>query len=566
MFCTACATHNPSTSNRCLVCGAALTWKEAAPKPAPRPRNRLFERLIFILPLLMVLLAAGFVVQRVQSERNAAANAYQRAEEALAAGDYEAAIADFADAGNHRDAVARRDATVAQLAPYQAAYLDGLAALDAGQYQEAVNQLLPVATDLPHYRNVSALLDEARRRWQDDLIRQADLAESQHDWLTAERVLAQASANDPANTDLPTRLALLRSQHAPFVYTWGGNLYLVGPDQADDQLVTSEVEASFPMWNPDRTKIAFYSFSPDDDTKSVSLYVVDVNGKNLKLLSEHVYIDGWPSWSPDGTKIAFASGDFDITEGYAPTKIEVVDVETGELTTISNEDDTPYATSATWSPTGDRIAFISRQPTRNQGDGPTYRQLGDVYVHNLATGVAIDVTHRRVSHADHVSWSPVDEHLLIYDIDRSTPWYEHGLTNIAVLDLTTGEIDRISNKAANMGMPFWSPDGSAFAFTEGDNTVHIRSLPKGDRWINLNQPVASYLSWSPDGSELLVPAGDGKQPSVLVSLNDGSSTLADFPIRFDNSPPQFGAPQWTPANPANPIQIVWPTSNSGKPG
>jgi Tol biopolymer transport system component len=227
--------------------------------------------------------------------------------------------------------------------------------------------------------------------------------------------------------------------------------------------------------------------------------------------------------------------------------------------------ETEYVTSATWSPTGDRIAFVSHQPTRHQGDGATYRQVGEVYVLNLATGVATNVTNGRVAHADRVSWSPVDDHLLIYDIDRGSPWYEHGLTNIAVLDLTTNQIDKISNKAANMGMPFWSPDGSAFAFTEGDNTIHIRTMPHSDRWINLNQPVAMFISWSPDGSQLLVAAGESKQPSVIVSLNDGTSSLVDFPLKFDNSQPFFGPPQWSPTNPATPPQIVWPSSDSGEP-
>ncbi|MFL5761952.1 MAG: hypothetical protein ACJ789_19815 [Thermomicrobiales bacterium] len=566
MFCTACATHNPPTSVRCQTCGATLAWKDSARQTIRRAHSRALKSLIFILPMLMVLLAAGFVAQRVQAERHAASAAYQRAEGALAGGDYETAIADFSDAGNYRDAVSRRDVTAAQLAPYQAGYLDGLAALNAGQFDVAVAKLLPVATDLPHYRNVSALLDEARNRWQDDLLRQVDFATSRHNWLAAERALAQAAANDPSNAELPDRLAKLRSQHAPFVYSWGGNLYIVGPDRADEQLVTSEIEASLPMWNPDRTKIAFLSFDPGNEDEDTSLYVVDVDGKNLKMLAKHVYLsDGWPAWSPDGTKIAFTYGRLDISRGYTPTTIQIVDIATGELTTVTGED-TPYASSPSWSPTGDRLAFISREPTRNQGDGPTYRQTGDVYVVDLATDVAADITNHRVAHADRVTWSPVDEHLLIYDIDRDTPWYQHGLTNIAVLDLTTSNIDLISNKAANMGMPFWAPDGSAFAFIEGDNTIHIRSLARGDRWINLNQPVSMFISWAPDSSELLVAAGDAQQPSVLVSLNDGTSTLVSFSLHFDISSPLFGPPQWSPTNPATPLQLVWPSSSSGEPG
>src|SRR3954464_2293863 len=98
MFCTACATHNPPASVRCQTCGATLAWKDSARQTIRRAHSRALKSLIFILPMLMVLLAAGFVAQRVQAERHAASAAYQRAEGALAGGDYETAIADFSDA------------------------------------------------------------------------------------------------------------------------------------------------------------------------------------------------------------------------------------------------------------------------------------------------------------------------------------------------------------------------------------------------------------------------------------------------------------------------------------
>jgi Tol biopolymer transport system component len=572
MFCTACAAHNPLTSNFCIACGAPLGKKRAAPaNHSDQSRSRLMYALIYVIPLAMLLLTLGFIVQRVQSERDASASAYADAEAALAGGDYEAAIALFADAGDHLDAAARREATVALLAPYQANYLDGLAALDDGGFEEAVTELLPVATNLPRYRDAMVLLEEARHRWQEELIRQANIAEEEHDWLTAERALSQAVINDPANADLPVRLSELRKHHSPMVYTWNGALYMTGPDLADERLITSEVEAILPVWSPDRTKIAFYSAETEDVENSVRLYVVDVDGSNLKMLADEVYSDGWPSWSPDGTKIAFASGVLSIDKRNTPTTIKIVDVATLELQAVAGQELLPassteeeFVYSPTWSPTGDRLAYVSRRPEQDQGDGPTYRQRGDVYIVDLATGVATDVTRRRVPHADRVFWSPVDDQLLIYDFDRGTPWYDHGLTNIALLNLATDNIDKISNQAQTLGMPFWAPDGSGFAFTEGDNVVHVRRFGEGDRWINLNQSVASFITWSPDSSSIIVVAGDGMDSSFLVSLEDKTAQIVPFPLRFDASSPSIGPPQWSPQNPATPAQIVWPTLPSGE--
>jgi Tol biopolymer transport system component len=564
MFCTACAAHNPTTSNFCLTCGAPLRKKRAgqADNP-PRARNRLTYALIYVIPLAMLLISAGFLIQRIQSERDASAAAYAQAEAALADGDYEAAIASFADAGDHLDAAARRDATAALLAPYQAHYLDGLAALDGGRFEEAVTELLQVATNLPRYRDTMVLLDESRRRWQEDLLRQADIAEEQHDWLTAERALSQAVINDPENTELPVRLAELRTQHSPMIYTWNGSLYMTGPDQADERLITSEIEALWPAWSPDRTKIAFFSSESEEPRGSARLYVIDVDGSNLRVLAEEVYLDAWPSWSPDGTKIAYSSGVTKVENGITPTKIKIVDVATLEIQTVTNGEE-EYVYSPTWSPTGDRLAFVKRLSERNQGDGPTYRQRGDVYVVDLATGVAVDVTRRRVPHAVHVSWSPVDDRLLIYDIDRETPWYDHGLTNIALLDLTTDEIDKIPSQVQALGAPFWAPDGSGFAFTEGDSVVHVRRFGEGDRWINLNRSVASIISWSPDSTSFIVVASESQEASFIVSLANESANVLPFSLRFDVATPFFGPPQWSPQNPATPTQIIWPTLPSGE--
>jgi Tol biopolymer transport system component len=178
--------------------------------------------------------------------------------------------------------------------------------------------------------------------------------------------------------------------------------------------------------------------------------------------------------------------------------------------------------------------------------------------------VATNVTRQRVPHADRVSWSPVDDRLLVYDIDRGTPWYDHGLTNIALLDLTTDDIVKISNQSQTLGMPFWAPDGSAFAFTEGDNVIHIRRFDERDRWINLNQSVAEIISWSPDSSALIVVAGDGRDTSFLVSLDNSTAQITGFPLRFDLASPLLGPPQWSPQNPATPPQIVWPSLPSGE--
>src|SRR5262249_9160561 len=160
-------------------------------------------------------------------ERSGLAAAYDRAERALAADDYETAIADFSRAGSYRDAAGRRAATQAELAPYRDAYYDGVAALDAGRYEDAIAALLPVARDLPTSPHVPPPPEEARRQRAGDLDRDAEVAIVRHDWLAADHALSQLLAEDPENADLAARLAALRLDHAPIVFTRDAALYVV---------------------------------------------------------------------------------------------------------------------------------------------------------------------------------------------------------------------------------------------------------------------------------------------------------------------------------------------------
>lgn len=509
-------------------------------------------RVLYVLPLVVLLLLGALGLSRYRADQAQAAEAYARGEAALSAGEYQTAIDAFAEAGSYSDAEDRRAETIAELAPYRAQYLDGVAALEAGRYDEAITALLAVARVLPDYEDVTAVLEEARRRREEGLLRQADLAESQRDWLAADRALSAVLAEDPENEALATRLANLRRAHAPILFARDGSLYVVGPDLADERLISDEVPASFPAWSPDRSRIAFLSPEPDDYTGRTRLFVVDADGANLTQLADNIMLDIWPLWSPDGSRIAVTAYAEEHNSGRRrePTVIRVVDVATGAVTTITG-DDMPYVQSPAWSPTGDRLAFISKGDGR-RGDGPSYRMDGDIYLLDLATGTLTNTTNGRLDHAERITWSPVDDHLLVYSLDRGTPWYERALTSIALFDLATDTIEELDNPFHNLGLPYWSPDGRAFAFTEGDQTVRIHWLTGAEDEIVVSRTVAPIITWSPDGGALIVVSNDPKQASFLVPLGGGTlGTTTEISLHFDLANPWLGPPQWSPVDPAD---------------
>ncbi len=57
----------------------------------------------------------------------------------------------------------------------------------------------------------------------------------------------------------------------------------------------------------DRTRIAFFAAPTNTDYANYEIYVVNVDGSNLKSITTNSLLDGHPAWSPDDSKIAYAS-------------------------------------------------------------------------------------------------------------------------------------------------------------------------------------------------------------------------------------------------------------------
>jgi TolB protein len=82
-------------------------------------------------------------------------------------------------------------------------------------------------------------------------------------------------------------------------------IWKIRPDGSGLRQVTPSnplQDRGFPAWSPDGKTIAFTAFD-DLDYTDASIYTIDPDGKNLRLLTDD---GGYPSWSPDGKRIVFS--------------------------------------------------------------------------------------------------------------------------------------------------------------------------------------------------------------------------------------------------------------------
>jgi Tol biopolymer transport system component len=94
-------------------------------------------------------------------------------------------------------------------------------------------------------------------------------------------------------------------------------------------------------------------------------------------------------------------------------------------------------------------------------------------------------------------------------------------------------------------MPVWSPDGRALAYVENGDRLRVRALDGTDQTFLLPELGTEFLSWSPDGSAVIVPGG--ALPSMIARLTgDGAGQVTTLALQYDTNRRQSGPPQWSP--------------------
>ena len=302
------------------------------------------------------------------------------------------------------------------------------------------------------------------------------------------------------------------------------------PDYRDYEIASLNVEdgslgivtytgadlANYPVWSPDGSRIAFLSSRTWDSEKSIRtrLYTREADGSERRVLkTPHLnwlyYASPIPAtWSPNGDRIAY------VQESYRTWDRRLFTVAADSLDLHGV---TAVTTGASWAPDGQRIAFGKTTPQQNPDDPFStlcmaeldergHPSLREIIPRDSFQG-EVDITH--------VNWSPDGGEILFMvgkrqreyndELDRYVYPDLPPVTSVYVVGPDGTGLRRLLEDERPYTVAAWSPDGSRIA---------IRVDPQLG-YVHRGDPRFLYLEQVEPQFEILIVDRDGTVQQVL---------------------------------------------------
>jgi Tol biopolymer transport system component len=307
-----------------------------------------------------------------------------------------------------------------------------------------------------------------------------------------------------------TNLTLFASPiFEPFYGPYGGktvqtdqgnlsDLYLMNTDGTGQTRLTSDARlyAWSSDWSPDGQQIVFTQGDPDDPESS--LYIMNINGSELRQLTDMPGAEWLPSWSDDGKRIAF------VSKTERDQQIFSINADGSDLRQLTETVAPTYGPE--WSPDGAQIVYNSNASGSDH-----------LYTMNADGSDQAQITARGIDNWD-AAWSP-DGTWIAFHSSRD------GNEDIYLIRPDGSAERRLTEAAAREFTPAWSPDGRQIAFvSEQDGQFDVYTMnADGSNIYNLtNNHALEFVlpRWSPDGTQIMVTASGHRTLANAFQVED----------------------------------------------
>ena len=299
------------------------------------------------------------------------------------------------------------------------------------------------------------------------------------------------------------------------------------------------------------TRIAFRSSRVDNPDVNPDIYVLEGTRRNEIRITMHPASDKSPTWSPDGDKIAFVSD-----RNNRRNQIWVIDADGKNPVRLTDgfDDDNPD-----WSPDGTTIAYHTQR--KKESDYPFGVPLFELYLMDSDGS-----NQRQLVGEDSIEpcWSPGGTRI-VFLFSRKLG----ELPQLHVVDSDGANMRKLTHNIGETYSPAWSPDGSSIAYQHNfqlwimdSNGENKRQLTKRSK----RQVIDSDPTWSPDSKHIAFDSNrKGERTKMfLVSVKGGFVNQLLPPHQNINNQADWYHPGPLSVSPVDTKVTIWGRLKSGK--